>query len=283
LTCFPSLVENDADIRLAGLVHIRAFALYRRHPISLEVECDLRRRCHAILYLRGVGNQVIANSDTSVEPGLFVILPAGQPLSFHPTITRMPLCLTVDFDLEETQPRLPVISKITRSELTQTRQQLAYLIRLQQQAGVVYRWESSALILHMLIMLLRTAGWVERVPQLPNGRRVSAMHRMLFTLAPETPLRQVVLRSGYQQDHLNRLVKRETGLSLGQFRIQRRLAKAKELLSRGGLVANVSDAVGLFDQSYFARWFRRQTGMSPTRWKQQGLDRNSPENALKYG
>jgi AraC family L-rhamnose operon transcriptional activator RhaR len=80
-----------------------------------------------------------------------------------------------------------------------------------------------------------------------------------------------VQRSGYQRDHLNRLVKRETGLTLGQLRMQRRLARAKELLAQGIRVADVAEAVGVLDQNYFARWFRRQTGQPPSRWSRRRL------------
>jgi AraC family L-rhamnose operon transcriptional activator RhaR len=81
----------------------------------------------------------------------------------------------------------------------------------------------------------------------------------------------VVKQSGYHRDHLNRLVKKETGLTLGQFRMQLRLEKAKDLLSSGVQVGNVATMVGFLDQSYFARWFRRQTGQPPSRWSRRGL------------
>jgi len=36
-------------------------------------------------------------------------------------------------------------------------------------------------------------------------------------------------------------------------------------------VADVAEAVGVLDQSYFARWFRRQTGQPPSRWSPRSL------------
>jgi AraC family L-rhamnose operon transcriptional activator RhaR len=36
-------------------------------------------------------------------------------------------------------------------------------------------------------------------------------------------------------------------------------------------VASAAEAVGMLDQSYFARWFRRQTGQPPSRWSRRIL------------
>jgi len=130
--------------------------------------------------------------------------------------------------------------------------------------------ESATVVLHLLITLLRVAGWLERVPELVSGPGESAIHRLLYSVDVTTPLQQIIRQSGYQRDHLNRLVKKETGLSLGQVRMQRRLVKAKELLSDGIRVANVANEVGFTDQSYFSRWFRQQTGRVPSRWPRHG-------------
>jgi AraC family transcriptional activator of pobA len=130
--------------------------------------------------------------------------------------------------------------------------------------------ESATVILQLVISLLRAAGWLEQVPELTSAPSESAIHRLLYSVDLTTPLQQIVRKSGYQRDHLNRLVKKETGLSLGQVRMQRRLAKAKELLSDGIRVANVANEVGFTDQSYFSRWFRQQTGRVPSHWPQRG-------------
>jgi AraC family transcriptional activator of pobA len=89
---------------------------------------------------------------------------------------------------------------------------------------------------------------------------------LLAKLDPAMPLREVIRRSGYQRDHLNSLIKRESGITLGQYRSQRRLALAKRLLTEQVRVSAVAAAVGLPDQSYFARWFRKQTGQQPSTW-----------------
>jgi AraC family transcriptional regulator, transcriptional activator of pobA len=266
---FRSLLINKADIRLPGL-RVLTFALHRHLQEHASIEQHRHRWCQIILYLSGRGQQEFASGEARVEPGTLVVMPPGVSHAFRRTTDRPPLCLMIDFRLPRARQRPAAVCILNRSEITQVRQNLAYVIRLQAGSNGVLRWESAAAILQTLTTLLRAANWLERIPQ-PSPGGAGVMGRLLSTVGPATPLRQVVQRSGYQRDHLNRLVKHETGLTLGQLRTQRRLARAKELLSQGIRVADVAEAVGVLDQSYFARWFRRQTGQPPSRWSPRSL------------
>ena len=74
-------------------------------------------------------------------------------------------------------------------------------------------------------------------------------------------------RTGLQKDYLNRLVRRACGLTLGQWRDRELLRAAEDELKRGARVAAVSGSLGFSDPSYFARWFRKQTGLPPSHWQ----------------
>jgi AraC family L-rhamnose operon transcriptional activator RhaR len=154
--------------------------------------------------------------------------------------------------------------------LLQVRQNLARLLRLQEGADGVLHWESATVILQLLITMLRAADWLENPRTRPGTTMGRAMNQLLTNMDLTLPISNVVSRSGYHRDHLNRLIKKETGLTLGQVRAQKRLVKAKELLSKGVQVGNAAAMVGMTDQSYFARWFRRQTGQRPSRWSRRG-------------
>lgn len=262
---FRSLLINQTDIRMPGL-HILSFAVHRHLREHASIEPHRHRWCQLILYLSGRGRQIFGSGDARVEPGTLVVMPPGVSHAFERATERTPLCLMIDFRLERSRLCPAAVCSMNRSEISQVRQHLAHLIRLQAGSSGVLRWEGAAVILQLLITMLRAANWLERVPPPPGGAGGSVMRRLLSTVEPAAPLGPLVQRSGYQRDHLNRLVKRETGLTLGQFRTQRRLARAKELLEHGVQVADVAEAVGLLDQSYFARWFRRQTGQRPSRW-----------------
>jgi AraC family L-rhamnose operon transcriptional activator RhaR len=114
--------------------------------------------------------------------------------------------------------------------------------------------------------LLQACGWRAREPAGAPARSGPVVRTLLSRMDARDSLAQTVARSGFNRDHLNRLVKKETGLTLGQFRAGQRLTRAKELLAQGQMVSQVAEAVGLPDQGYFARWFRKQTGQPPLAW-----------------
>ena len=262
---FRSLLIDKADVRLPGL-HVMTFALHRHLPEHASIEPHRHGWSQAILYIGGRGQQTIAESEARVEPGTLVVLPPQVSHAFSRSESQVPLCVMIDFRLAGARQRGAVVCSLNRSELAHVRQQLAQLMKLQEGAGGALRWEGAVAVLQVLIALLRAAGWLERVIAPAKGKPAGALHTMLQTMEHAQPLGEVVKRSGYQRDHLNRLVKKETGLTLGQFRAQQRLAKAKQLLAAGMQVSAVATAVGLPDQGYFARWFRRQTGQVPSVW-----------------
>lgn len=64
--------------------------------------------------------------------------------------------------------------------------------------------------------------------------------------------------------------KRETGSSLGSYIIERRMEKAKELLSEGELtVSEVAFAVGYDNFTYFSRLFKNKVGVMPKEYKKR--------------
>jgi AraC family transcriptional activator of pobA len=73
---------------------------------------------------------------------------------------------------------------------------------------------------------------------------------------------------GITANHLNDLIHAETGRSAGSVVRGRRLLDAKRLLSHSDLtVAEVAYEVGFADPSYFGRFFRRETGVSPAEFR----------------
>jgi AraC family L-rhamnose operon transcriptional activator RhaR len=274
---FDSTGDPFADIRMPGL-HLRSFGLHHPPVDRTAIDALPHHWSRGVFFLEGAGYPAAVDR-AQPEAGALWVLPPG-PGSGCARATPLPSVLIFDFRLTDQTPRTATMCTVQRTELLRAREQLAYLQRLRADGDGPQTCEGAVIILNLLVALLRAAGWLGRAGPVSGLGGDSAMHRLLLTMPLESPLQDVVARSGYQRDHLNRLVKKETGLTLGQFRMQRRLAKAKELLAQGFKIGDVAGEVGFPDQSYFARWFRRQTGLSPTDWLHAQADPSAFEFAL---
>ena len=78
---------------------------------------------------------------------------------------------------------------------------------------------------------------------------------------------------GISENYLSRLVKNATGRSVGAWIDIVRIQRAKRLLSGTRLpIIDIASTVGVEDQSYFSRLFKKETGLTPSafRKKMQG-------------
>jgi AraC-like DNA-binding protein len=69
-------------------------------------------------------------------------------------------------------------------------------------------------------------------------------------------------------NHLNKCVRQTTGRTASDWLEEMILLESKVLLSQTDLtVAQVASAVGMADQSYFGRFFRKKVGLTPTQYR----------------
>lgn len=88
-------------------------------------------------------------------------------------------------------------------------------------------------------------------------------------------LRDVADEVGMTAGHLTTLVRRRTGRTVGEWIVERRMSRARELLAQADLpVAEVARQVGMADPGYFSRQFRTTHGVSPREWRRAGRHQN---------
>ncbi|HEU5080680.1 MAG TPA: AraC family transcriptional regulator [Opitutaceae bacterium] len=271
LRTFRSLLLDKVDLRTTKL-HVTMFAVHRHLPELTLVKPHAHPWCQALLYLEGFGEQLLGTGRARIEPGSLVMIPPKTTHAFFRQKGKTPLCVMIDFRVRDARAKSPIISALSRSELNNVKQSIAHLLHTSAGEAESENLETAVQVLQILSVLLRAAGWTPRLQSSSFSTVSQGLAALLASVDVEQPLQAMVQKSGYQRDHLNRLLKKETGLTLGQWRAQRRLAKAKELLSDGVKVGEVALATGMPDQNYFARWFRRQTGQTPTAWSRQNSE-----------
>ncbi len=88
-------------------------------------------------------------------------------------------------------------------------------------------------------------------------------------LAMNIGLPELAALTGLSHSHFTKQFKRATGLPPYQYVIRQRVERAKTLLCDKELnIAEVSQAVGFFDQSHFVRHFKARVGVTPSDYRE---------------
>lgn len=264
---YHPLVLQKLAIRIPG-IHLRQLAVHRHLPETTAVSPHAHKFCQFLLYLTGKGLQQIEGRDFPVATGTAVFLPPRVLHAFRREANRRPICLVLDFDWPEAKDKPPQIESLSTSTLHGIRQQLARIVQLQAQPDSGPPVHISAGILNLLESLLAGTALSQTkrvVFQSPVARKLSGL--LAASEFASLPLGQLARTAGYQHDYLNRLLKRHDGLTLGQMRANKLVSRAQQLLPQSDSIAGVAEAIGFSDPNYFARWFRKHTGVSPGKWR----------------
>ena len=266
----PLLIEN-LGISLPGIDVIRL--QLNEHMQGTGLGSHSHRYGQLLVYLRGQGAQRVGGSRYEARSGTVIYAAPGQQHGFEQVRKRNPLCLVMDIrlksSLENSQPK--TVGLLPATSLNHIRSRMSQLFAMRDIGKVDRQLTVGAIILDVLDSLLRAVGQLDARPAGNAGSRSltrSAERAILSFLSdPSADLALLAGKIGYQRDYLNRMLKSECGLTLGQLRARVRLREAQRFLRQGKPIGEVSSNVGIDDQNYFARWFRLQTGITPSAWR----------------
>jgi len=230
-----------------------------------------------LIYLRGCGEQTVQGNRYPARAGTVIYVGPNERHRFEKERSRQPLCLVIDVNLlSNNQNRsITTLAELPATELNLIRSRVSQLFEMRGPDSEDRIVAVGAVILDILDPVLRAIGWLE-------SKRFKGAARGTFTVRVEKiindqiedaslNLSKISKMLGFQHDHLNRLLKKERGLTFSQIRSQIRLKKAQRMLIKGLRVGDVCAAVGMNDQNYFARWFRSQVGTTPTKWRSNNV------------
>jgi AraC-like DNA-binding protein len=260
---YRPLLLHTIEVRLPGF-HLRRLCLHKHLPEADALEDHRHRFCQILCYLSGGGTLRAAGGEHQVFPGAIACLPAGVTHGFHEASGRRPLSLAIDFTMRDAVDFR--FAHLNQSETAGIRNELSALNRLQSPDAPEARLRAAAAALTILDIQLRALGILPR-----QTLAKPAFVRKFMSLAgnadaAEKSIGDLAAETGYQADYLNRRFKQVTGLTLLQQRDALRLERARRLIRKGLAMHEVAERVGIADPNYFSRWFKRHTGVSPSRY-----------------
>lgn len=259
----PILVQK-VEIQALNL-SIRKLQL-NRHRLA-EVHPHSHDSPQIILYLSGSGRQSVAARTFPVRPGDLFLIPAGIDHGFTSAQESLPLCLVLDYDRTDQRPK-----RIRHHSLgPETINELHTLLsRIPPKGRLKLSDYATVISVVSRLFELSRRSQIQSTPVLSLSERTEQMLRQ--TEADTRPLRDIARQVGYAPDYLNRRLKAETGRGLRQARDAIRLERANQSLRAGRAVGEAAHAAGFSDPAYFSRWFRKQTGSTPSAFRSKTSD-----------
>ncbi|CAN5346878.1 hypothetical protein BH23VER1_BH23VER1_18990 [soil metagenome] len=267
---YRPLLIQDLGISMPG-IEVLKLRLNQHTP-----EAVWSRHAHEheqlLLYLSGRGFQEVGGKTFAARAGTVIVVPAGQEHAFQRAQQRQPLCLVLDLRLKESRWPVHACTQLSAGDLSDVRGELSKLFRVREIEQREMMFQVGAAVMHVLHVALRTAGWLRPINRYGDNRRLGATRAAQRALdrsrGEPVSLAEIARRVGYQQDHLNRLLKSECGLTLGQLQSRMQVLQVQQLLSQPDLaIFEVAERAGFHDHNYFSRWYRQQTGVTPSAWR----------------
>jgi AraC family transcriptional regulator len=120
----------------------------------------------------------------------------------------------------------------------------------------------------LVLRLLRAHAGLAPPRLRRGGLARSLLHRVLEYIDAHVDqnlgLQTLAALSGLSEDHFARAFRAATGVPPYRYLLQRRLARARQLLESSNLtIVEIAQELGFSDQSHLTKLFRRETGMTP--------------------
>ncbi|CAG5068854.1 HTH-type transcriptional activator RhaR [Dyadobacter sp. CECT 9623] len=155
---------------------------------------------------------------------------------------------------------------------------------VQEKGELLFRKDMiRALLLQLLFTVARNgpAGQSGKPDQILNGRKIELRNPVIrqFQRLVDKHFATMKQPGAYAAllnitpNHLNALCKADLGMQAGEVVRARIVLEAKRLLvSRKLTISQVSDQLQFADNSYFSKFFKKETGLGPEGWKEGVLN-----------
>jgi AraC-like DNA-binding protein len=256
MRAWSPILVHKIEIHALGFV-LRKLQLNRHR--DTEVAPHRHAYAQLILYLSGEGVQTVNGLRRPARTGDLFVIPANLTHGYTVTGPGRPVCLVLDYEsTDANRSRRALHRRLGPATLNELSQLLARV----PQKGRPTLSDYPTILAVVARLLSQPRDESARQPFIPVLEKVRPL------LGAGQPLSTVARHAGYHRDHLTRKLKRETGFGLRATRNRMRLEAAQAALRQEASIAEASVKAGFDDPNYFARWFRRQTGQTPSAYLQ---------------
>ena len=274
---FPPELKLARPIHLTNLalhipgLSIHALRLNRAQPEPVWTLHAHDRHGQLIIYLTGRGRQLLDGQELECRPGSVVYVPPGTAHAWTHRMSTTPLALVLDVVLLPSRYTAHPVSVMPQAALTQVKKAARSLAGLANPGQREHLFSVAAAVMEIMSCAMQAAGWLKPYNRYGDANQqalVKFMERLITRMdGPEVELEAIASHAGYTLVSINRKLKALSGLSLGQLRAQVRLKRAQQIIRRGASMTEAAHKAGFQDSNYFSRWFRQQTGLTPSKYR----------------
>ena len=263
---------GDFDFAVNEVLLIHHCVFDNRHR---NADYQSGRKVAGIVYcIRGRAEYNFGGEKLILEPGRMIFLPASCSYIVQNAGTEPFYHITANFHLraESAAPhtvasdilsgRLRHISSAETAPLF--KEQLDRLYTMWQTKPYGYRLFAKSALYEILYLYFTDAG--KNVSAGSDYRKLLPAKVLLDEHYTESlAISELAARCRLSETHFRRLFARLFGCSPTDYRISKRVLKAKDLLLSGEYtVSQAAEAVGFEDANYFSRVFKQHTGTTPS-------------------
>ena len=210
---------------------------------------------HSFRFTPDIDGPVVTAAQKPLESMAAVLMPELM------TVLRRPAVLTLDESSRHWEALMPLFYGIEREWRMHAVGQVA--------AGM-------SLLLTLLVQVARLSNVLEPAPMANNSRKAQQIERFRALVdehfRQRWPIASYASEMGLTSGHLTRLCREVLNVSSQEVVNARILHEAqRELVYSVDSIKKLASLLGFADEAYFTRFFRKQTGTSPTEFRKNAL------------
>lgn len=279
------LCLTKADYFPSGLMPV---AIADRAP-QQTFPSHIHEFCELVIVWRGNGLHVMNDRPWLITCGdLFYISP--EDCHSYESVNQLvldnviycPERFHLGLDWSQFLPQEKKAWRLTTRGMALARNVIQQLAQESAKSDRLSRQLTEALFLQLVLILQRHRYAADVAWQLPEGEQLDLLMSAIQGQLAHFDLSDFCLQHQLSERALKQLFRQQTGMTPGQYLRQLRICKAKFLLrSTPSLIGDVAALCGFEDSNYFSVVFTRETGMTPSAFRQQ-FEQHSQKKAAAW-